>query len=521
MLTEQLTERNRTSNTPDKNKMTQNSKKNPDAMTNPNNNSKKHTEQLQLVRLASTDDLVSSIIDDNKTDNDERKNNEAIIMEIGESDAAPKEQQTGAGGIIIRSSIVNEKRKFKNLLSEEVGIRNSVMHSPGAQGKGGLIHVVGAAIVNLISAFLIFVLFLISLESLLSLALCISLTIYTYNIAKFDSTFDGNTMSWTLLTFAVVTPLSASIGMAFTRRESKFRMTCIYFICFFRQKYTILTLDSVLTFHPLFKLIIGALVQIADFRATMFNLLSAHTFWDWCKVGTIPSGRAASDVDWLLYTDDVLFAMIRICSELTRLLTLPNASRARHHVFPYGRKQKEEVAALSRKLHRSILDDLTFLTERCELLKNEGLPPNEATRIRQWERFLSTGIEQMLVIKKYRTPQALRSFARLFTVFLPPFYAPYYGQLAINLKSLGLGITFSILTSVALTSLFESMSQMEDPFVGSRLDCIDVESELRDEFLVILLDIRDRRFPDAHPFEMDLRIPKTKNGPVIRLMQAY
>ncbi|OEU16723.1 hypothetical protein FRACYDRAFT_275439 [Fragilariopsis cylindrus CCMP1102] len=346
-------------------------------------------------------------------------------MEIGESDA-PKEQ---IGVRTRRSSVVNEKRKFKNLLSEEVGIRNSVMHSPGAQGKGGLIHVVGAAIVNMISAFFIFVLYLISLESLLSLALCISLTIYTYNIAKFDSTFDGNTMSWTLLTFAVITPLSASIGMAFTRRE-------------------------------------GALGQIADFRATMVNLLFAHTFWDWGKVGTIPSGRAASDVDWLQYTDDVLFAMIRICSELTRLLTLPNASRARHHVFPYGKKQREDVATVSRKLHRSILHDLTYITERCELLKNEGLPPNEATRIRQWERFLSIEIEQMLVIKKYRTPQALRSFARLFTVFLPPFYAPYYGQLAVNLKSLGLGITFSMLTSIALTSLFESMSQMEDPFVG-------------------------------------------------------
>ena len=186
---------------------------------NANNDSKKDTEQL---RITSTD-LVSSIIDDTQTDNNERIHNEAIIMEIGESDA-PKEQ---TGEKIRRSSVVNEKRKFKNLLSEEVGIRNSVMHSPGAQGKGGLIHVVGAAIVNMISAFFIFVLYLVSLESLLSLALCVSLTTYTYNIAKFDPTFDGNTMSWTLLTFAVITPLSASIGMAFTRREGMFRMTCI------------------------------------------------------------------------------------------------------------------------------------------------------------------------------------------------------------------------------------------------------------------------------------------------------
>ena len=156
----------------------------------------------------------------------------------------------------------------------------------------------------------------------------------------------------------------------------------------------------------------------------MINLFQAHTFWDWEKIG-VASGRAASDVDWVKYTDDVLYAMIRTCCELTRLLTLPNASRARHHVFPYGRKQRENVVAVSRKLHRSILEHMCFITEQCELLKREGLPPNEATRIRQWERFLSQEIEQMLVIKSYRTPQALRSFARLFTVFLPPFYAPY------------------------------------------------------------------------------------------------
>ena len=64
-------------------------------------------------------------------------------------------------------------------------------------------------------------------------------------------------------------------------------------------------------------------------------------------------------------------------------------------------------------------------------------------------------------MKNYRTPQALRSFARLFSVFLPPFYAPYFAQLAYDLNSLPMGITFAIVTSIALTSLFESIYQME------------------------------------------------------------
>ena len=133
-------------------------------------------------------------------------------------------------------------------------------------------------------------------------------------------------------------------------------------------------------------------------------------------------------------------------------------------------------------------------------------------------------------MKQYRTPQALRSFARLFSVFLPPFYAPYYGQLAYDLNSLPMAIIFACVTSIALTSLFESIYQMEgklkmnmcvttlrcgccyrililclclpliiinsptvvlDCFIGSiALDGIDVKSEWNEQFHRQLLDRR-------------------------------
>mmetsp|Transcript_52551 Transcript_52551/g.63351 ORF Transcript_52551/g.63351 Transcript_52551/m.63351 type:complete len:419 (-) Transcript_52551:23-1279(-) len=414
-----------------------------------------------LTKTGSIADIASSIIDDSIdgieavdiVKNEKARENECV-QESKSCDAANVEFGASVGSAINnvhdKEGWKKNKRKFSNLLNEEISIREAYAKKPAAQGNGGVINVVVGAVLNMVSAFSIFVFYLISLESLFSIV------------------------------------LSSSLTVSFTRRES-------------------------------------ALAQIADFKVTMANLLSAHVFWDWCKIGSKPSGRAACNVDWLQHIDEVLYSMIRICCELTRLLTLPNANRARHHVLPYGRKQHEDVATVSRKLHRSILEDMAIITEKCEVLKFQGLPPNEATRIRQWERFLSQEMEHMIVIKKYRTPQALRSFARLFTVFLPPFYAPYYGQLANDLHSLGLAITFSIITSVALTALFESMSQLEDPFLGSRLDCIDVELELRDEFLVKLLDIRDHRYPDADPFELTgIQFPiKTTTGPEIRFLQAY
>ena len=75
--------------------------------------------------------------------------------------------------------------------------------------------------------------------------------------------------------------------------------------------------------------------------------------------------------------------------------------------------------------------------------------------------------------------------------------------MAKDLNSLGTAITFSILTAIALTSLFESISQMEDPFVGIiALDGIDVTNDLRVEFRQELLDWREELFPNGKAFEM-------------------
>jgi hypothetical protein len=108
----------------------------------------------------------------------------------------------------------------------------------------------------------------------------------------------------------------------------------------------------------------------------------------------------------------------------------------------------------------------------------------------------------------YRTPQGLRCFGRLFSMFLPPFYAPYYAQLAHDINSLGTAIAFSIFTALALTSLFETISQMEDPFVkGSTLDGVDVQKDLIDGFKPHLIALRNRYFPGCHPFDDGIKGP--------------
>lgn len=88
------------------------------------------------------------------------------------------------------------------------------------------------------------------------------------------------------------------------------------------------------------------------------------------------------------------------------------------------------------------------------------------------------------------------------------------------MDSLGMGIAFSIFTAIALTSLFESISQIEDPFIGIiALDGINVGKELVEDFKDQLLDCRLHHFPVAKKFEHGTESPHLPPGPEIRFFQ--
>jgi hypothetical protein len=77
--------------------------------------------------------------------------------------------------------------------------------------------------------------------------------------------------------------------------------------------------------------------------------------------------------------------------------------------------------------------------------------------------------------------------------------------MAKDLDSLGMAIAFSVLTSLALTSLFESINQIEDPFIGTMsLDGISMGKELNIELRQQLLTCRLHHFSkEAKPFQME------------------
>jgi len=300
-------------------------------------------------------------------------------------------------------------------------------------------------------------------------------TIFVYYSTEDRLGWDG-TMDWVLLGFAVITPLSLSVGFAFRRREE-------------------------------------ALRDIAIFKSIAFQIYLAHSSWNWGKQGN-DERTTNKEYDWLGHADDVLKLLLEMSDEMFHFLTLPTMSRARHRVTKQGKHEANRTVRVAYALFHSFLTEkVTRVTKRTEDLKLLGLPANEASRIRQWERILGEAVEHLRVLKMYRTPQALRSFARIFSLLLPALYAPTFAQLARDVDSLGLGIAFAIIVSLALTALFNSIIILEDPFVGHiTLDGIDVREELVVLHWEQLTRARKMCFPGAEEFQYEHELNKRKHS---------
>lgn len=146
-------------------------------------------------------------------------------------------------------------------------------------------------------------------------------------------------MSWVLLSFTVIFPMSTSLGMAFSRRED-------------------------------------ALKHLSIVRSTFLQLYSAHASWDWPLKGG-KSGRKASSIDWLEHSDNALEEIVGICDDICRYLTLPTNSRARHRMTAFGSKEASELTNVGNNLFGEVVQRIGRMALFTEILKREGMPANE------------------------------------------------------------------------------------------------------------------------------------------------
>ncbi|ETW07504.1 hypothetical protein H310_02008 [Aphanomyces invadans] len=296
-------------------------------------------------------------------------------------------------------------------------------------------------LLDLYAATLIFLKHLMGLESVLVLLASVSATTGYYYLSV-DATattssssshrFSAN-LSWMLITFAVVSPMIMQIKQAFLRREN-------------------------------------ALDNLADFKAIASNVLLANVTWNWGQNvrAQLPPG----------HNPRAKLLLRGLVSDLYSLLKLPTFTRGRHRLTKRGVNLAVQYQWHVDAILQRMMVAIQQLHVQVEVMKGLGLPPNEASRINQYHWFLQARIERLCNIKMYRTPQATRSFTRLFILILPFFYGPYYIYLiesSDGQTSFAFALVLSAMTSITMIGIFNVEKALEDPFTEEGLDGVQID----------------------------------------------
>lgn len=103
-----------------------------------------------------------------------------------------------------------------------------------------------------------------------------------------------------------------------------------------------------------------------------------------------------------------------------------------------------------------------------EEMRKTGFPSGEASRLYQYHQYLEQRFEHLRWIKYYRTPQATRSFGRVYIYVLPPWLTgPYFAwvfeeQLA---ESYAFTMALAGFTFLVLHGLLNTQQGLEGPFL--------------------------------------------------------
>ncbi|KAJ9463363.1 hypothetical protein DIPPA_08797 [Diplonema papillatum] len=317
---------------------------------------------------------------------------------------------------------------------------------------------------DLFAAFAVMGKYVITLETLFAANNSIwAVIIYDWTGRHFTSD-----MTWTLVSFALVFPLTMSITRAFVRREA-------------------------------------ALRSLADLRSLLCNILMAHSRWNWVGGQKQYNGRtvppvkpATDDADNSIkqtHMAEVLALQERIVDAMRSYLLVPRRGKARHIYTVSGYQESRWVTWAEEEGGHRVTKLIMRLHGATETLKSAGLPPNEASRINQYVYFVTRTWEQLRAVKEYRTPMAMRAFSRIVVHTLPVLYAPYFLYIGMGAghdkRNIAFACAFSSVMSVFMCGLMLVQNSLEDPFETRSIDSVKVDVEMGRTLRVLRSAARD------------------------------
>ena len=300
--------------------------------------------------------------------------------------------------------------------------------------------VLTAYLLDLFASFMVFVAHILTFDTVLSACIAMGSVLYCYNYGQHITM----NMNFSILSIGVVFPISLSISQAFARREVALR----------------------------------SLLTLRGFALAIF---CAHRTWNWDS-GRGRDALPADHVASVRRLFESFFAALEI------YCLLPRGGHARFNYTCYGVHEAAELQAALDKQCRRIDRAIGRLNLANEAFKLAGLPATEASRCGQYVQKLVEQWELIRSMKEYRTPAAMRAFARVYILVLPVLFAPYLVHVTLSTSdtwpgdlnehsrvAFACGIAATV--SVMLAGLFSVELSLENPFSPS-LDAIRVQHEL-------------------------------------------
>ena len=284
---------------------------------------------------------------------------------------------------------------------------------------------------NVAGAFYIVFAHTFSFETLVTLANAALVTLfYVQRHERFAAK-----LSFGFLAFSVIFPLSFLIQSTFRRRER-------------------------------------ALEYLADFRSCVLSTALFTFTVDWADGQGNPTGGRRRSLPPSFDTA-ALQDFRRLLKLVHQHLSMPSVDHARHTAFWFKQPQRIHIYSRHNYILKCVNEIMVDLSSHTEVMRKAGFSSGEASRLHQFHQYAELRFEKLRNLKLYRTPQATRSFGRVFIYLLPwwsgPYFAWVYEEMGV-MESYAFPITLAMFTFLVLQGLLNTQQAMEDPFLVNYLN---------------------------------------------------
>lgn len=197
-----------------------------------------------------------------------------------------------------------------------------------------------------------------------------------------------------------------------------------------------------------------AMMKLANIHSLLCQMHLAMLLWN--------RDRDRPSAEFEQQAHDNFTRLAECCFRLLRMPTAPDLTVVkRHQRFRMVlRKRTQELRnALT---HQMIATHL--LLEDCK--ETQSIEAGETARITYYARKLQVEMEQIQLLKEYRTSPTVRDFARVMVLICPAVWGVYFNMMALDSATFGFAFVLAIASIVITLLLVNMIRAAEDPFLS-------------------------------------------------------